>query len=52
MCRDIVKVVKTLQEKRDMNVQEVKLVLAIEDPEARQNRRLGVDVSALYYIQT
>ena len=28
-----------------MNVTEVKLILAIEDPESRSNRRLGIDVS-------
>ena len=39
--------IKTLKEKRDMSLNEVKLTLAIEDPTTRdQKEYMGVEVSA------
>ncbi len=42
-CRDIVGVLKTLQETRDMSVNEIRLTVAIEDPRARERRGMGVE---------
>jgi hypothetical protein len=42
-CRDIVNVLKLLKKDRDMGVNEIRLTLAIEDPRARDRRKLGVE---------
>jgi hypothetical protein len=42
-CRDIVGVLKTLQETRDMSVNEIRLTVAIEDPRARERRGMVVE---------
>lgn len=38
---------RTLKASRDMTVNEAKLVIAIEDPRARERRQLGIEVRAL-----
>ena len=44
-CREVVRIVRTLKEKRDMALNEVKLTLAIEDPTTRDQRNyMGVEV--------
>lgn len=46
LCRDIMKAVRQLQEKRDMSINECKLTIAIEDPRSRERREaLGIEVS-------
>lgn len=45
-CRDIVNVLKTLKQERDMTVMEVKLTVAIEDPRARERRLMGIEDSS------
>ncbi len=44
MCREIVECVRALKAKRDMTLNEIKLIIAIDDPRSRQNRRLGIEV--------
>ena len=44
MCREIVGVLKTLKEARDMSLNEVRLTVAIEDPRARERRLMGMEV--------
>jgi hypothetical protein len=43
-CREIVVFLRTLKASRDMSPNEVKLVVAIESPEARERRKLGIEV--------
>lgn len=45
MCREVVKVLRTLQETRDMTVNEVKLTVQIEDPRAREQRAMDMEAS-------
>lgn len=42
-CRDIVRILRMLKEKRDMPVREAKLVIQIEDPTRDEARKLGVE---------
>ncbi|GBF99317.1 hypothetical protein Rsub_12098 [Raphidocelis subcapitata] len=42
-CRDIVEFLRTLKASRDMTINEAKLVVAIEDPRARERRQLGIE---------
>jgi hypothetical protein len=42
-CREIVNCLKLLKQKRDMSVNEAKLVVAIEDPRARERRLMGME---------
>eukprot|EP01025_Chloroclados_australasicus_P053030 TRINITY_DN6203_c0_g1_i1.p2 TRINITY_DN6203_c0_g1~~TRINITY_DN6203_c0_g1_i1.p2 ORF type:complete len:258 (-),score=33.43 TRINITY_DN6203_c0_g1_i1:214-987(-) len=42
-CREIVENIKLLKEKRDMSFSELKLIVAIEDPRVKENRKLGVE---------
>jgi hypothetical protein len=44
-CREIVRVLRMLKEKRDMGLNEVRLTVAIEDPRARERRLMGMEVS-------
>ena len=44
MCREIVGIIKTLKAARDMSINEIKLVIAIEDPRAREKRGQGIEV--------
>ncbi len=47
-CREIVRVLRTLKEKRDMSLNEVKLTVAIEDPTKREQKEyMGVEVCGL-----
>ncbi len=43
-CREVVEFLRTLKASRDMTINEAKLVIAIEDPRARERRQLGVEV--------
>jgi len=44
LCRGVLSSLRTLMAERDMTVQEVRLILLIEDPRARERRRqLGVE---------
>ncbi len=43
-CRDIVEILQTLKRTRDMAVQEARLIIAIEDPRARERRTVGIEV--------
>ena len=48
LCRDIMKAVDQLQEKRDMSINECKLTIAIEDPRSRERREaMGIEVRPL-----
>lgn len=38
-CRDVVQVLQALKDKRDMTFNEVRLIVQIEDPRAREQRR-------------
>lgn len=42
-CREIVEVLKTLKATRDMTVNEVKLIVAIEDPRTRERRKMDIE---------
>lgn len=44
-CRDIVQVMKSLKQNRDMTVNEIKLTISIEDPRAREQRLMGIEDS-------
>ncbi|KAI8107010.1 hypothetical protein M9434_001657 [Picochlorum sp. BPE23] len=44
-CREIVQVMKTLKQNRDMTVNEIKLTISIEDPRAREQRLMGIEDS-------
>jgi hypothetical protein len=43
-CREIFSFLRTLKASRDMSPNEAKLVVAIESPEARERRKLGIEV--------
>ena len=45
-CRDIVRVLRMLKEKREMELREVKLVVAIDDPRNDDARKMGIEDSA------
>ncbi|GAB4822561.1 hypothetical protein N2152v2_009607 [Parachlorella kessleri] len=45
-CREVVKVLRTLKERRDMGLNEVRLTVAIEDPRARERRLMGMEDSS------
>lgn len=46
-CREIVTCLKTLRENREMPINEVKLVIAIEDPRAREQRQqMGIEAES------
>ena len=45
-CREVVGFLRTLKADRDMGPAEAKLVVAIESPEARERRKLGIEVRA------
>ena len=45
-CREIVSVLKLLKQNRDMSVNEARLVIAIEDPRAKERRMMGVEDSS------
>ena len=38
MCKRITDIVRTLRQKRDMSLNEIRLTLAIEDPVAKERR--------------
>lgn len=42
-CREVVRVLRTLKERRDMGLNEVRLTVAIEDPRARERRLMGME---------
>ena len=44
-CREIVQVMKSLRQNRDMTVNEIKLTISIEDPRAREQRMMGIEDS-------
>lgn len=44
-CREIVQVMKSLKQNRDMTVNEIKLTISIEDPRAREQRLMGIEDS-------
>lgn len=43
-CRDVFEGLKTLKRTRDMSLNEVKLIVMIEDPRAREMRAQGIEV--------
>lgn len=43
-CREIISFLRTLKANRNMDPNEAKLVVAIEDPAAREKRKLGIEV--------
>ncbi len=44
-CREVVRILRTLKAKRDMSVNEARLIVSIEDPRTREQRQLGIEVS-------
>eukprot|EP01026_Neomeris_dumetosa_P056305 TRINITY_DN5147_c0_g1_i4.p1 TRINITY_DN5147_c0_g1~~TRINITY_DN5147_c0_g1_i4.p1 ORF type:complete len:247 (+),score=34.02 TRINITY_DN5147_c0_g1_i4:104-742(+) len=42
-CREIMETIQILKDKRDMDFNELKLIMAIEDPRVKENRQLGVE---------
>lgn len=46
-CREIFETLKSLKSARDMSVNEVKLIVSIEDPRAKERRAQGIEVRAL-----
>lgn len=42
-CREVVRILRTLKAKRDMTVNEARLIVAIEDPRTREQRQLGIE---------
>lgn len=42
-CRDIVDTLKLLRTTRDMSVNEARLIIAIEDPRAKERRAMGIE---------
>ena len=44
LCRDIFEVLKNVKRTRDMSLNEVKLIVMIEDPRAREQRAQGIEV--------
>ncbi|GBF87399.1 ycf3-interacting protein, chloroplastic [Raphidocelis subcapitata] len=45
LCREVVAYLRTLKTTRDMSAAETKLTVAIESPEAREARKMGVEDS-------
>jgi hypothetical protein len=45
MCREVVRILRTLKAKRDMTVNEARLIVSIEDPRTREQRQLGIEVN-------
>jgi hypothetical protein len=43
-CREIVDILTTLKRTRDMSINEARLIIAIEDPRAREKRGVGIEV--------
>jgi hypothetical protein len=43
----VVRILRTLKAKRDMSVNEARLIVSIEDPRTREQRQLGIEVSEL-----
>lgn len=44
-CREIVAALQLLKRTRDMSVNEIRLIVSIEDPRAKEMRAIGVEVS-------
>lgn len=44
-CREVVRILRILKAKRDMSVNEARLIVSIEDPRTREQRQLGIEVS-------
>jgi hypothetical protein len=42
----VVRILRTLKAKRDMSVNEARLIVSIEDPRTREQRQLGIEVSS------
>lgn len=42
-CREVVRILRTLKAKRDMSVNEARLIVSIEDPRTREQRQLGIE---------
>jgi hypothetical protein len=47
MCREVVRILRTLKAKRDMTVNEARLIVSIEDPRTREQRQLGIEVGGV-----
>lgn len=45
-CRDVVRVLRMLKEKRDMELREAKLIVAIDDPRNDDARKMGIEDSS------
>lgn len=43
-CREVVRILRTLKARRDMSVNEARLIVSIEDPRTREQRQLGIEV--------
>lgn len=43
LCREVVRILRTLKSKRDMTVNEARLIVSIEDPRTREQRQLGIE---------
>lgn len=43
-CREVIRILRTLKAKRDMSVNEARLIVSIEDPRTREQRQLGIEV--------
>jgi hypothetical protein len=43
-CREVVRILRTLKAKRDMSVNEARLIVAIEDPRSRERRQMDMEV--------
>ncbi|KAK9864819.1 hypothetical protein WJX84_008403 [Apatococcus fuscideae] len=43
MCREIVRVARLLASKRDMGLNELKLIVAVEDPRVKERRSMGIE---------
>jgi hypothetical protein len=50
MCREVVRILRTLKAKRDMTVNEARLIVSIEDPRTREQRQLGIEVRLLLLL--
>ncbi len=48
-CREVVRILRTLKAKRDMSVNEARLIVSIEDPRTREKRQMGIEASYLQY---
>lgn len=42
-CREVVRILRTLKARRDMSVNEARLIVSIEDPRTREQRQLGIE---------